>query len=140
MTDAELKSLINENKAAKGFALIGAWNNCAAAVQPLLPSIPHPTRITSIDLYARVGAAVASSVLAKLDALSAASRAVKDSTSWLVPANGGIDLGHPGTRAMIDQLATVPGGFTAEEAATLKGLAERKPVVTAEDCRRAWST
>ena len=140
MTDAELYVLIDGNATAKSFAQAGAWNNCADAVRAVLPSVPQPTRITSIDVYAKLGATVAASVLTKLDTLSAASRAVKDSTSWLIPANGGIDLGHAGTRGMIDYLATVPGGFTAEEAAALKRLAERKPDVSAEDCRRAWTT
>lgn len=140
MNDEELKTLINATAAAKASAQVGAWIDCAAAIQAALPTRPYRRRVTSVEMYAELGPALAQSVMTKLDAISAASRAVRDATSWIVPANGGIDLGHPDTRAMIDQLTqpTTPAGFTPAEAAALKGLAERKPTVTHQDCRRAW--
>lgn len=68
-------------------------------------------------------------ILDKLEALSAGVSEVKWAMKFLL--TDGIDVGHPRTRALLDQLAA-GGGITADEAGALKALAIQ-PVSRAEE-------
>ena len=140
MDDAALKSIINANARAKAYAMVGAWNDCAAEIQSQLPMEPVPTVVNEKGIYWALGDTMADSIFGKLDALANATGKIslQKTAQWLVPANEGVDLGEPQVRAKIDFLATVQGGFTAQEAAALKGIAERKPLITNVECQKAW--
>jgi hypothetical protein len=60
---------------------------------------------------------------------------------WMQPSEQGIDVGHTATRAMIDSLTD--GVISDEQAATLKALAERRPLLwpglTVDHINTAWS-
>ena len=96
---------------------------------------PSVTRLreymsTERTLMADLGPVMADAILTKLEAVpdSVVQRVVK----MLSPSQGGIDLGHPATRAQIDALV-VGGVLLSEEGDALKGLGEEvvSPAVNA---------
>lgn len=98
-----------------------------------LLNLPDGTAIRSRFITARTVLAEigpdGATILDKLEAAAAVIPAVKWAMRFIVQ-DSGIDIGHPGTQGMTDQL--VAGGIlTAEEGAALKGLA-LQPVTRAE--------
>lgn len=59
-----------------------------------------------------------------LEAAAESNPVVERALKWLEPAQGGIDVGHPTTRAMLDSLVTA-GAITSQSAALVKAAGER---------------
>lgn len=137
MTDADLKNLINADPDAKAYAQVGAWLDCAREIQGSLPNTVQPTRVWINDVYRGLGAATGRTVMAKLDAVAAADLAVRDMIGS-IRGDRGLDVGDPLVRDSLDEMATA-GAITTQEAAAVKALALRKPLVTNVECQRAWS-
>lgn len=100
--------------------------------------------ITERDILAEYadGPVSGDAVLRKIEAFAASAHplasVVRRASGWLAPGIG-IDIGHPSTRALIDQLAQ-GGVISADEAAKLKALAVVPDPVSELDVRRAiWS-
>ncbi|WP_300335604.1 hypothetical protein [Accumulibacter sp.] len=100
--------------------------------------------ITERDVLAGYadGPIAADAVLQKIEAFaqSASSLAsvVRRATSWLAPGQG-IDIGHPSTQLLLDQMAT-GGVLGVDEAEKLKALAVEPDPVSELDVRRAiWN-
>jgi len=77
--------------------------------------------VTSLTIMAELGVDMYRSIMTKLDAIAAADVAVRDFVARL-RSQAGADIGHANTLGMIDQLAALQDGFTAEEVTALKGM------------------
>jgi hypothetical protein len=74
-------------------------------------------------MLADLGPEITLTVKGKIEAAAEVNPLLALIAPMLMPEAGGIDVGHPGTRAQIDAL--VAGGlFTADEATALKGMGE----------------
>lgn len=76
-------------------------------------------------LYAELGPAIAETILQKLSEAGKTNNIIARAYSWFSPAAAGIDLGHSGTRAMLDDLES-SNILTSEETTLLKALGEKK--------------
>lgn len=100
--------------------------------------------ITERDILAEYadGPVSGDAVLRKIEAFGASAHpmanVVRRASGWLAPGIG-IDIGHPSTRALIDQLAA-GGVITTDEAGKIKALAVVPDPVSELDVRCAiWS-
>lgn len=140
MTDDELYEAIQADRSAKAFAGSGAYADCATAVAATLPPVLVDVYIDRRGIYAAFGPTDGLSIVGGIKAAAASESpfapVIAEALTWLSPAEGGVNLGHPGTRAMLDALAAA-GAITSDHAADLKALAERPATVTHEQVSRA---
>jgi hypothetical protein len=140
MTDQQLRDAIAADPAAKALADSGDDAGCAARLAAALPPAVATTYVNERGIFAAfTNPADAEAVMKGLEAVAQSNPVVRRALAWLAPNNGGIDLGHPGVRAMLDQLRA-GGALTPAAVATLKALAERPAAVKADDVSRAWAT
>lgn len=76
--------------------------------------------VTARTLLAELNPTTAAAILDKLEAASAGNAVIKWAMKFLT-ADPGLDIGHPNTLAMLDQLVAA-NVITAADAAALKGL------------------
>jgi hypothetical protein len=142
-----LHDAIAADPGASALAGAGDRAGCAARAAQLLPPAVASTYVNERGIFAAFAdPADGERFMQGLETVAAglpaatppvpANPVVKRALAWMQPNNGGIDVGHPGVRAMLDQMAAA-GAITAAAAATVKALAERAPDVTAEDVERA---
>lgn len=147
MTVDELHDAIIADPTAKALADAGNDAGCAAQMAAILPPVVSSVYLNERGVFAVFADPTdAEAVMAALEAAAAGDPAavppippnpvLKRALTWLQPQNGGIDLGHPGVRAMLDQMAAA-GQIQPAAVATLKAQAERPPVVLAGDVSRA---
>ena len=91
--------------------------------------------VTARTVLAEIGPGGAV-ILDKLEAVAAVSSPVKWAMRFITQ-DSGIDIGHPGTQGMIDQLVA-GNALTADEGAALKGLA-LLPITRAESVIDGYS-
>ena len=144
MTDADLLAAIVADPTSKALADAGNDSGCAAAVAPLLPAILAPKLVTERGLFdAFPNPADAEAILQGLAAVATANPpnpVVARTLRWLSPDLGGLDMGNPNVRGMIDQLAAqVPTIFTAARVAILKAIPLVPQAVTAADVSRVYA-
>lgn len=111
----------------------GAWA-IAAAYNTVVGQAPAETMITARTVLAELGMAGAVA-LDKLDAAGASNPVVKWAVRFLT-GESGLDVGHPTSQAMLDQLAAA-NVLTAAEASSLKALA-LQPQTRAEALLAPW--
>lgn len=139
MTDDQLHDAIFADATAKGLADVGNDAGCAARMAAILPPVLVPTFVNERSVFdAFTNPADAQAVMTGLETASQTDAIVKRVLVWMRPDIGGVDLSNAAVRAMLDQLQA-SGVLTAPAVATLKALAERPAVVTADDVSRAWS-
>lgn len=97
----------------------GAWE-IAEAYNAVVGQAPGMTMISARTVLAQLGLAGAVA-LDKLEAAGAQNSVVKWAMKFLT-TDEGLDVGHPMSQGMLDQLAQA-GVLTVSEAAALKGLA-----------------
>lgn len=92
------------------------------------------------ELYATFGPTDGLAIVDGIKAVAASESplapAIAEALTWLSPAEGGVNLGHAGTRAMLDALAAA-GAISGDHAVALKALAERPASITADQVTRA---
>lgn len=121
MDYSALRSEIDDDPAGKGYQqhLPDSPGLVVDLLNARTGQMVKPRMVTARAILADCGA-LAPSILDKLEAASASNSSVKWAVRFL-QQEGGIDVGHPTTQAMIDQL-TGPL-FTPEEGAALKSMA-----------------
>lgn len=124
MTNEQRKSLLN---LVRGRDSLSA-SELAEAINA--ESIQLKSRmITTRTVIAELGIETAGGLLAKLEVAAtnappAVATALREIQAFLQPQGGGIDIGDPKTRLLIDGLQQV--GFTADELAQVKALGETR--------------
>lgn len=139
MTDQELHDLIFADATAK--ALADAGNDTAAAerVSEIAPKEPVSTLITERTVFAAFAdPAEGETVLQSLEAAAQSNAVIARAIQWLKPGEGGLDIGHPSARAMLDSLQQA-GVLTASQVTTIKALGEQSPRITPDDVSRVWA-
>lgn len=145
--NATLKAELDNDPAGKGYAAL--LPDSPQVVVDLLnarsETMVKTRMITGRAILAECGVH-GPAILDKLEAAAASNSAVKWAVTFL-KQDAGIDIGHPATRAMIDQMTGAV--FTAAEAAALKALASQPAsraeviglgVVTYKDvCDTIWN-
>lgn len=145
MTDNELHDLIAGDAQAKALADAGDDAGAAARASAIAPEAVAQCIINERTVFAAFpNPADGEAVMATLEAVADADPVqvphapiVARAVRWLRPGEGGLDVGHPSTRAMLDAL-TGQGQLTAERVAVVKALAEQPQTITAEQVSRAW--
>lgn len=83
--------------------------------------------VTARAMLAELGPDLAATIIGKLEAAGAGSLSLRLALEAVrtYGDGGGLDVGHPYTRAMLDHLASAGGGniLTADEAAAVKAMA-----------------
>jgi hypothetical protein len=101
------------------------------------------TQLTEPGLFDAIGnAAVAESIMQKLEYVATINPTVARAVSWLKGETARLDFGSQQTRDMIDDLEE-GNVFTTEEATTLKNVALKTPTITHVDISKAlgrWVT
>lgn len=143
MTDNELHDAIAANPAAKALADAGDDAGCARLMADALPPTLVPCYLNERGIFATfVDPADAEAVMQGLEAAAGSESPLapilKRAIVWLRPTNGGIDMGNPSTRVVLDALQAA-GALTPEAVATLKATAETPAIVTADQVSAAWS-
>jgi len=118
--------------AAQPMTSDGAWA-IAEAYNTVVGRAVGPRVVNARTVLAELGMAGAVA-LDKLEAAGASNAAVKWAVRFLT--GDGLDVGHPVSQAMLDQLAA-GGALTTAEAASLKGLA-LQPQTRAEALLAPW--
>jgi hypothetical protein len=99
----------------------------ATALQAVTATRVVERMLTSRGLYAELGPTMAETILQKLEGAAQVEGPMKAvlarAVDWLNAYSGGIDVGNPYTRGMLDTLVTATV-LTAEEVAALKAIAE----------------
>lgn len=93
-----------------------------AALQSATVTRLRAYRATTRSLMADLGPTLADTILGKLETAAPTNKVIERTLKLLTPAEGGVDLGHPVTRAQMDALAGTV--LTASEVAALKALGE----------------
>lgn len=119
-----LSDEIDNDPTGKGYAtfLPGQPGHVVALLNALTETSVKTRMITARGILSDYpgGPAAAAMVLDKLETAAPSIPALKWAFGFLKTADG-LDIGHPATQGMIDQLS--PGVIDAEEAAHLKALA-----------------
>lgn len=123
MTDEQLRTLGAAIAADPALAALpatsdGAWA-IAEALNEVVGQAPSSRMVNARHVLAELGAAGAAA-LDKLEAAAASNSVVKWAVRFL--DGQGLDIGHPMSQGMLDQLAQA-GVLTATEASALKALA-----------------
>ena len=149
MTDQEIHDAIAADVTAMALADAGNDVGCAERLRMSLPREIRPTLITERGVYAAFpDPAAAYAVMEGLKAVAlgnpGAVPPIPPNPSfarvlgWMDPSQGGVDVGNPTVRGMLDQLEA--GGVIAPVAnETIKKLAESPASVSTDDVSRAWS-
>ena len=97
----------------------------AAKLNAVDVTVPYSRRVTIRDMLADLGATETAETLKALHAADDPNGLLSLAIEMLgeYGDGGGLDIGHPNTRATIDQLEAA-GVLTADQAAAIKGLAE----------------
>jgi hypothetical protein len=137
MTDDQLKTLgaaiaADPELAATPMTSDGAWA-IAEAMNTVVGQAPAPRVVNARHVLAELGMAGAVS-LDKLEAAGSSNPVIKWAVRFLVTE--GLDVGHPTSQSMLDQLAA-KGVLTADEALSLKALA-LQPQTRAEALLAPW--
>ncbi len=82
----------------------------------------RPCMVNARQLMAQLGAAAGAALLDKLEAAAGSNSAIKWAMKFLIQAEG-IDVAHPATRMMLNQLAA-SGTITTAERDAVKALAQ----------------
>jgi hypothetical protein len=139
VTDAELRTAIFADPAARALADAGNDAGCAARMAAVLPPAAVSRLIDETSFFrAFADPTEAETVLQTLEAIGDQNPVVKRFLKFLGPGSYGLDMGNPMLRAMLDSMVgTTP--LTADQVAAVKALAEVPAVVSADDVSRAWS-
>jgi len=126
MDYAALKALISTmpNEAAAADAEVLTWLTTPSVTR----AMPYDATVRS--LMADLGPTLADSLLTKLEGAAAGNSIVKRALALLDPAQGGLDLAHPNTRAQLQAL--VPGVLAQSDVDALLALSDRT-ISPAED-------
>lgn len=124
MNIERLRAELASDPLGRGYAQMSAA--AAAARMNLADRVTVEERFvnerTIVSSYANP--ADGEAVLQALEAAAQANAIVARAMKWMSPDQQGIDVGHAGTRAVLDALVGA-GVLTAAQATHLKGLAER---------------
>lgn len=145
MTDQELHDAIQANAEAKALADAGNDEGCAALIGPTLPKVLRETRVTYLGIMAEGGPALGARLITSVRAVVASGHVVLSPVLDEVQhslRDSGVDIAHAATRSTLDTLASlqVPNGLTAEDAATIKAMAEYPQTIDPRQVSRAWAT
>jgi hypothetical protein len=146
MTDADLLSAIEADPTVKALADAGNDAGCAARLAAVLPPAVRSTYVNERAIFAAFpNPADAEAFMQGLEAVAAGqpnatppvpgNPIVKRALDWLAPNNGGVDVGNPAVRVMLDRMAA-GGAITTAAAATVKALAQSPASVSAADVSR----
>lgn len=118
-----LRSEIITDPAVVGYApyLPAATGMVAQLLNDRRYSMIKSRFVTARTVLAECGPTAGSAILDKLDAAKASSSALKWAMGFL-SQDSGLDIGHPTSQAMVDQLVTA-GVLTASEGSAVKNLA-----------------
>jgi hypothetical protein len=142
MTDDELHDLIAADPDAKAKADAGDDIATALRSTELAPSVVQEYWVTERGIFAAFADPIeGETVLQTLEAVAQSESLfapiIKRALKWLTPSNGGINVGHPGLRILLDQLVAAKV-FSSDQVGTIKALAEVKQVVSPDAVSRAW--
>lgn len=117
MNFGALKTLIDSAPANAGLSDVdvAAWCNALSVTRQIEFMFTVRTAMSSL------GPVLADSVLTKLEAAATQNQILERTLNMMQPSEGGIDLGHPATRAQIDALV-LGSVLTQVEADALKEL------------------
>jgi len=111
LADQKYQTLLNEGKPGHVVDLLNDKSG----------STNQERWVTSLTIMAELGVNPYRSIMDKLDTIAVGDVAVRDFVARL-RSQAGADIGHANTLDMIDQLAALQDGFTAEEAVALKSM------------------
>lgn len=138
MTDHELHDLINGDPAAKALADAGDDSGCAARVSAIAARVTVSTLITERTVFAAFTSPFqGEEVLQRLEIAALSNAVVARAIRWLKPGEGGLDIGHHSTRAMLDALQGAEV-LTAEQVMVIKALGEQPQAIHHLDVARVW--
>ena len=131
MTIDELKLLIDNDTQAKDYADAGDYISCAERCMEIANGeIRTPTMVTSRGIVAAFSDPTEGETVMQIFEQAAIQNPVlKRALTWLEPANGGVDIGAPATRALLDSLATL-NIITSAQTEILKALAVFPPEIS----------
>lgn len=132
-----LYKAIQADDDAKALAAIGNDSGCAARISAILPKRIVTRQVSDLAIFAAFeDPSIPEQLMQALEAAADSNPVVRRSLIWLRPNNGGVDVGHPATRALLDQLAQV-GAIPQSTADVIKALAEEPQIITANEVSAA---
>ncbi|MCX5661074.1 MAG: hypothetical protein NTW19_15410 [Planctomycetota bacterium] len=124
-----LRDELDADPLSRGYASLAPLA-AAASLNTVDRTVARTRFVTARAMLAELGPTVAATIVGKLESASNAgggNLALKLALDAVQTYSdgGGLDVGHPYTQAMLDQLATAEGGnvLTTQEAAAVKAMA-----------------